>query len=177
MPDHSLARRDEDLTGQVGTALRRFMHTEASSAGFLLAAAVLALLWANSPWSELYEHLMHTPLNITIGDAELAMDLHHWVNDGLMVVFFFVLGLEVRREFAMGELTDRRRVVLPVIAGVGGMVVPALLYLLFNASGDAARGWGIVIGRHGLPARHARTRRADGLHPAADLPHHADGDR
>ena len=91
----------------------------------LVMAALIALVWANSPWSQSYVDLWHTELSIRFGDGGLTMDLQHWVNDGLMVVFFFVIGLEVRKEFAMGELVDRSRVVVPLVAGVVGMLVPA----------------------------------------------------
>jgi Na+/H+ antiporter NhaA len=139
-----LGRRD--LLDQLSLPLRRFLATESGGAGLMLAAALLALLWANSPWSDLYESLWGTQASVRLGGAELSMDLQHWVNDGLMALFFFVVGLEVRREISMGELNDRTRVVVPLIAGVGGMVVPAALYLLFNSSGEAAQGWGVVIG-------------------------------
>ena len=108
----------------------------------------------------------------------LSMDLGHWVNDGLMALFFFVIGLEVRREFSVGELTDPRRAAVPLVAGIGGMVVPALLYLLLNPSGDASRGLGRGDRhRHRLPARRAGRGRAAVLHPAADLPAHPDRHR
>lgn len=126
--------------------LRRFLHNESASAGLLLLAAVLGLIWANSPWSHHYEDFWNANLTIAVADDGLDMSLHHWVNDGLMVVFFFLIGLEVRREFAIGELTERRRVVVPVVAGIGGMVVPAAIYLAINPGGDAAAGWGAVIG-------------------------------
>ena len=132
--------------GQLSTPLRRFLHTEAGSAALMLAATVLALLWANSPWSERYTSLWSTELTLSLGDRALSMDLQHWVNDGLMALFFFVIGLEVRRELSIGELTERRRAVIPVLAAVGGLTVPALLYLAIAPSGDAARGWGVVIG-------------------------------
>ncbi len=132
--------------GQLSKPLRRFLRTESGSAGLLLLAALVGLGWANSPWSAAYESLWATSVSVSVGGAELGMDLGHWVNDGLMVVFFFVIGLEVRREFAVGELTDRRRVVVPLMAGIGGMIVPALLYLAVNPSGEAAQGWGVVIG-------------------------------
>lgn len=112
----------------------------------MLLAAAVALGWANSPWSGSYEALWDTHLSVSLGDAELAMDLGHWVNDGLMALFFFVIGLEVRRELSLGELTRRSRLVIPLVAGITGMVVPTLLYLVLNPSGEAARGWGIVIG-------------------------------
>ncbi|QIK67349.1 Na+/H+ antiporter NhaA [Nocardioides sp. HDW12B] len=134
------------LAGQLSAPLRSFLATESGSAGVLLAAALLGLAWANSPWSDAYESLWATEAAVQVGDAVLAMDLHHWVNDGLMAVFFFVVGLEVRRELSVGELTDRRRVRLPLAAGLAGMAVPALVYLALNPSGEAADGWGIVIG-------------------------------
>jgi Na+/H+ antiporter NhaA len=138
--------RHHDFDAQVGSSLRSFMTTEAASAGLLVVSALVALLWANSPWSGSYEALWHTRFVVSLGDGEIDLTLHEWVNDALMVVFFFVIGLEVRQELAIGELTDRRRVVIPVVAGVGGMVVPATLYLLLNPSGEAANGWGVVIG-------------------------------
>jgi Na+/H+ antiporter NhaA len=107
------------LGAPLSVPLRRFLATESGSAGALLAAALLALLWANSPWSASYHRLWATEATIAVGDAVLTLDLHHWVNDGLMALFFFVIGLEVRRELSVGELTDRRRVALPVLAGVG----------------------------------------------------------
>jgi Na+/H+ antiporter NhaA len=134
------------LVAQLAGPLRTFLTTEAGSAGLLLAASLVALVWANSPWSDSYVDLWSTEAVVRVGDAELAMDLGHWVNDGLMAVFFFVIGLEVRRELSMGELTDRRRVLIPATAAIGGMVIPALFYLVLNPSGEAARGWGIVIG-------------------------------
>lgn len=135
-----------NLVAQVSQPLRRYLGTEAAGAALLLAAAVLALAWANSQWSHVYEALLATPLAVAIGEDGLSMDLHHWVNDGLMTVFFFVIGLEVRRELALGELTDRRRVVLPAFAGVGGMLVPAALYLAVTWGTEASAGWGVVIG-------------------------------
>jgi Na+/H+ antiporter NhaA len=138
--------RHRVLVAQLATPLRSFLTTEAGSAGLLLAASLVALVWANSPWSESYQDLWATEAVVRIGDAELAMDLGHWVNDGLMALFFFVVGLEVRREFSMGELTQRRRVIIPASAALGGIVIPALFYLALNPSGEAARGWGIVIG-------------------------------
>ena len=133
------------LLAQLSTPLRQFLATESGSAGVLLAGALVGLLWANSPWSPAYEQLWATEASIQVGSAALSMDLGHWVSDGLMALFFFVVGLEVRREFSVGELTDRRRAVLPLVAGLGGMVLPALCYLAVSPT-EAARGWGIVIG-------------------------------
>jgi Na+:H+ antiporter, NhaA family len=125
--------------------LQRFLHTEAGSASLLLAATIAALVWANSPFADSYEDLWGTYLEVSIGDATLREDLRHWVNDGLMVFFFFVVGLEIRREFSMGELTERGRAAIPAVAALAGMVVPALLYTALNAGGEGARGWGIVM--------------------------------
>jgi Na+/H+ antiporter NhaA len=134
------------MLAQLAAPARRFLETEAGSAGLLLAAAIAGLLWANSPWSGAYESLWETEVAIQVGGGELAMDLGHWIDDGLMAVFFFVVGLEVRRELSIGELTERRRIVVPAVAALAGIAFPALLYLLVNPAGEAARGWGVVIG-------------------------------
>ena len=126
--------------------VRQYVATENASAAILLLATVAAVVWANSPWSAGYESLWHTEVAVSFGDAELALDLRHWINDGLMAFFFFVVGLEIRREFDMGELRERRRVATPVLAAIGGMVIPALLYLAINAGEPSARGWGIAMG-------------------------------
>jgi hypothetical protein len=126
--------------------VRQFAATENASAIVLLAATLVALAWANSPWSSSYEGLWHTEAALRFGGNELVLDLRDWVNDGLMVFFFFVAGLEIRRELDMGELRERRRVATPVVAAVGGVVLPALIYLAFNAREPSARGWGIAMG-------------------------------
>ena len=133
------------MTRWVGP-LREFVGTENSGAIILLIATLVALVWANSPWADSYEQLWHTELGIELGGWDLRMDLRHWINDGLMALFFFVVGLEFRRELDMGELRERRRVATPVIAAVGGVVVPALIYLAVNAGEPSLRGWGIVMG-------------------------------
>jgi Na+/H+ antiporter NhaA len=125
--------------------VRHFVTTEAASAGLLLAAAVVALVWANSPLSDEYESLWATDVAIQIGDAALEMDLRHWITDGLMFLFFMVIGLEVRRELTMGEAMERGAVRVPLMAAAGGMIVPAALYLWLAPSGDALDGWGVVI--------------------------------
>ncbi len=125
--------------------VRAFISTEVGSAVVLLAAVVIALVWANSPWNSSYEELWTTELSIRIADAEISEDLRGWVNDGLMTFFFFVIGLEIRRELDLGELRDRRRVAVPVLAAIGGMTVPALIYLSINAGTDAVQGWGVVM--------------------------------
>ena len=120
------------------------MAAETSSAGLLLGAAVIAMVWANSPAASAYESVFATEFSINLGEWSLSDDLRHWIDEGLMAIFFFVIGLEVRHELSVGELTDRRRVTVPLIAGVGGMVIPAAIFLLINPSGDAASGWGVV---------------------------------
>ncbi len=126
--------------------VREFVATENASALVLLLATVTALVWANSPWSASYEAFWHTEVSLQFGNAELSLDLRHWINDGLMAFFFFVVGLEIRREFDMGELRERRRVATPVLAAIGGMLAPAVIYLAINAGEPTARGWGIAMG-------------------------------
>jgi NhaA family Na+:H+ antiporter len=143
--DQRSLSRKRQLAQQLAGPLRSFIATEAGSAGLLLAATVAALVWANSPLADSYEDLWGTVLELRLGDDAISLDLRHWVNDGLMVFFFFVVGLEVRRELAMGELTDRSRLRIPVIAALAGIVVPAAIYLALNPSGAAAQGWGVAI--------------------------------
>jgi NhaA family Na+:H+ antiporter len=126
-------------------SVRKFLATESAGSLFLLAGTVLALVWANSPWSESYHHLWETPAGFGIGDLVFETDLHHWVNDAAMAVFFCVIGLEITREIAQGELQDRRSVAVPALGALGGLLVPILIYLLINPSGEEARGWGIVM--------------------------------
>ncbi|MEW6473805.1 MAG: Na+/H+ antiporter NhaA [Actinomycetota bacterium] len=121
------------------------LHVEAAGGVALLVAAVAALVWANSPWQGAYESLWATEAGIRIGGFQLSHDLRHWVNDGLMVLFFFVVGLEIKTELVAGELADRRRAALPIAAAAGGMVVPAVLYVMINVSGGALRGWGVPV--------------------------------
>ena len=129
----------------------------------LLLAAVVALAWANSPWGETYERFWNTSAELRLGSWAIGDDLRHWVNDGLMTLFFLVVGLEIKREFQTGELQDRRAAALPVVAAIGGMIVPALIYLALNAGGTGTAGWGIpmatdiafALGVLVLAARHA----------------------
>jgi NhaA family Na+:H+ antiporter len=122
-----------------------FIHAEASGGILLLICTVAALAWANSPWKEIYFHLWHTNISINIGNYALSYSLHHWINDGLMVIFFFVVGLEIKREFLVGELSTRQKASLPVAGALGGMLFPAFLYILFNAGLEGSSGWGIPM--------------------------------
>ena len=143
-----------DASGYVGRTawarnlaapVRDFLSTETGGAMALLAATIVALLWANSPWSDSYESLWSTRLSIEIGGGGISADLRHWVNEGLMTFFFLVVGLEAKRELDLGELRERRRLAIPAFAAIGGMTVPILIYLAFNAGGSGAHGWGAAM--------------------------------
>jgi NhaA family Na+:H+ antiporter len=123
--------------------LERFLRIEASSSILLLLATAAALVWANSPWSASYEALWHTPIVVGAGPFVVNHTVHFWINDGLMVIFFLVAGLEIRRELYAGELAGWRRAALPVAAALGGMIVPAIIYLTINRSAGVLRGWGV----------------------------------
>ena len=125
--------------------VRDFLSTETGSAIVLLTATVAALLWANSPWPDSYESVWNTELSFTLGHWTLAADLRDWVNDGLMTFFFLVVGLEAKRELDLGELRDRKRLALPVVAALGGLIVPIAIYLAFNAGGSGRDGWGAAM--------------------------------
>jgi Na+/H+ antiporter NhaA len=129
----------------VAAPVRDFLSTESGGAMALLFAAVAALAWANSPWSDSYESFWTTELLIRVGDHGISLDLRHWVNEGLMTFFFLVVGLEARRELDMGALRERRRLTLPLVAAAGGMAVPVLIFLAFNAGGSGADGWGAAM--------------------------------
>ncbi|MGH2871428.1 MAG: Na+/H+ antiporter NhaA, partial [Solirubrobacteraceae bacterium] len=119
--------------------LRDFLRTQAGSASILLAATVAALVWVNVDHGS-YERTWSTTLSIQVGGGGLSLGLRQWVNSGLMSFFFFVVGLEARREFDMGELRERRRVAVPIASGLGGMLVPVLIYLAFNVGRGSAHG-------------------------------------
>jgi NhaA family Na+:H+ antiporter len=129
--------------GELSRAARSFLRTESGSAVLLLSAAAVALVWANLIGG--YEEFWHVELSLSLGGLELAEDLRHWVNDGLMVLFFLSVGLEISRETTLGELRGARALATPAFAAVGGLVVPAGLFLLLNAGGPGAGAWGIAI--------------------------------
>jgi len=131
-------------TRNLQTPLRSFLRTETGSAAVLLAGVVAALVWANADPSS-YDRVWTTTLSITVGGAGVAQDLRGWIDTGLMALFFFVIGLEARREFDLGELRERRRVTLPLLAGIGGMVVPIAIYLAINAGHGSTHGWGAAM--------------------------------
>src|SRR2546423_1097791 len=129
----------------LGAPVRDFLGTETGGAVVLLAATVAALLWANSPWSDSYESVWTTKLSLTLGHSGISQDLRHWVNSGLMTFFFLVVGLEAEGELDVGAMRERRRVAIPLVAALGGMAVPVLIYLAFNAGGPGAHGWGAAM--------------------------------
>ncbi|GAA0942198.1 Na+/H+ antiporter NhaA [Kribbella koreensis] len=131
-------------TREFAAPIRDFLRTESGSSGVLAVAILLALAWANlAPGS--YTEFWHTDFSLALGGRELNMSLQEWVNSGLMTLFFLVVGLEARREFDLGDLRDRSRFVLPVVAGVAGMAAPVLIYLAFNHGGEGAHGWGVAM--------------------------------
>ena len=139
-------RRTADSAGRVVIRpLRDFLAKEAASGILLVAATIVALVWANSPWKSSYETLWTSTMGGQIAGHDLTLDLRHWVNDGLMTLFFFVVDLEIKRELVEGELNDARRAALPVCAALGGMIVPAALFALVNQSGPGSNGWGIPM--------------------------------
>jgi len=123
----------------------RFARLEAAGGILLLATTVIALVWANSPWEASYHALWHTPLSIAFAQHALAQDLHHWINDGLMCIFFFFVGLEIKREILSGELSSLKRAAFPFAAALGGVVVPALIYVVLNRGSEATNGWAIPM--------------------------------
>jgi NhaA family Na+:H+ antiporter len=133
------------LARQVLLPIQAFVHTEATAGVILLAAAVGAIIWANSPWDRSYSDLWETTITVDVRLFSISEDLRLWINKGLMAFFFFVVGLEIKRELVHGELGSPRRAALPAVAALGGMVLPALLFLALNAGGDGARGWGIPM--------------------------------
>jgi NhaA family Na+:H+ antiporter len=139
------APRPPKLADRLAAPFQRFLALEAASTILLLLATLAALVWANSPWGGSYSDLWHTKLSLALGEARVSLSLEHWVNDGLMVIFFFLVGMEIKHEVAHGELSTRDRAMLPIFGALGGMVAPALLYASLHAGGPAAAGWGVPM--------------------------------
>lgn len=135
----------ERVFDRIASPFEEFIHNQTSGGIVLMFATVVALVIANSPFAEAYQHLLHTHVAVGVGGWVLDKTVHHWVNDGLMALFFFLVGLEIKREVLVGELATARQAALPIVAAVGGMVVPALLYWSMNPEGAAARGWGVPM--------------------------------
>ena len=133
------------VSRRIRLPVQRYIHTESVGGLVLLLATVAALIWANSPWYDQYHRLLETHLSFDLALLDIDLSLHHWINDGLMAFFFFVVGLEIKREALFGHFSTLRRAALPAIAALGGMVVPAAVYLIFNLDGEGARGWGVPM--------------------------------
>jgi NhaA family Na+:H+ antiporter len=179
IPEITFIGSDSRLASRVGRPFRRFIEVEAAGGIALLVATAVALIWANSPWSDSYVDLWHTEIELHVGSYHLGGEAHPFtleafVNDALMAIFFFVVGLEIKRELITGQLRDPKAAALPAMAALGGMVVPALIYFAFNPSGPASSGWGIPMAtdiafavgvvsllgdRIGRASRHARVHR------------------
>ena len=163
MPDRPRRPNPSTALPDAGRALLEFLKTEGGGGVVLLVAGVVALVWANSPWQDAYHDLWHHEIGIGPAGWALQDSLQHWINDALMALFFFVVGLEIKRELMYGELQEPRTAALPVIAAIGGMVVPVVLFWALAGSGEAARGWGIpmatdiafAVGLLALLGRHA----------------------
>jgi len=139
-------QRKSNLVSVLSNTFNDFFHSSTSGGIVLLVCTAIALLWANSPWSKSYFSLWEEHFSIGVGSVALSKTLLHWINDGLMVIFFFFVGLEIKREILVGELSSFKKAMLPIIAAVGGMIGPALIYLAFNPGGsEFSHGWGIPM--------------------------------
>ncbi|MEH6590660.1 MAG: Na+/H+ antiporter NhaA [Halioglobus sp.] len=127
------------------TPLEEFIHRQTTSGILLMACAIVALGIANSPLHDSYEHILHMQISIGMGSEPFSLSVHHWINEALMALFFMVMGLELKRELLVGELSSPRQALLPIMAAIGGMLIPALGYYVFNPSGHTANGWGIPM--------------------------------
>lgn len=133
--------RESLIARTVQLPIQKFIHTQGVSSAFLLAAAIIALIWANSPWSASYDHIWHIELSL----SGLRLPIHAWINDAMMALFFFLVGMEIKQEIVQGELSDLRRAALPVCGGLGGMIVPALIFVALNHGRPGAHGWGVPM--------------------------------
>ncbi len=136
-----IKRRESLVTRAVVMPVQEFIHIQGISSVLLLAAAIAALVWANSPWRESYHHVWEMQLTL----SKLQLPVHEWINDALMAIFFFLVGMEIKHEIVHGELADMRRAALPIFAALGGMIVPALVYAVLNYGRDGQHGWGIPM--------------------------------
>ncbi|MDY0343105.1 MAG: Na+/H+ antiporter NhaA [Lentimicrobium sp.] len=141
----NIFRKKEPVERWIIDPIGRFVNNSTTSGIVLFSAAFMAIVLSNSPFADTFHGFWETKLSIGFADWQLSKDLHHWINDGLMAVFFFVVGLELKREIISGELSNPRNAILPVAAAIGGMLVPAAIYLIFNPSGEVHSGWGIPM--------------------------------
>ncbi len=130
---------------KVYTPFEHFLHAQTTTGLVLMGMTIVALLIANSPFYEVYQHIIHTKIEFDIGSLQIKNSLHHWINDGLMAIFFFMIGLEIKREILVGELSNIKVAILPILCAIGGMLVPALIFMAFNQGSIGADGWGIPM--------------------------------
>ncbi|WP_297443033.1 Na+/H+ antiporter NhaA [Sulfurimonas sp.] len=135
----------EKAFNKISTPFEHFLHAQTTTGLVLMFMTVVALILANSPLSDGYVHFFHTYIDLNVGSWKLSNTIHHWINDGLMAIFFFIIGLEIKREILVGELSNIKVAILPILAAVGGMVIPALIYIGINSGGEGASGWGIPM--------------------------------
>ncbi|MGF1477488.1 MAG: Na+/H+ antiporter NhaA [Geminicoccaceae bacterium] len=142
---HAASSEPLTVTDRLLAPIQRILGQDSTTGIILIMAALIAFIWANSPWAEGYFHLKHLSSGISVGGFELVEPLELWINDFLMVIFFFVVGLEIKREFLIGELAGLKRASLPIAGAIGGMVIPALIYVAFNYGEPTVRGWGVPM--------------------------------
>ena len=135
----------EKMFNRVATPFEHFLHAQTTTGFVLMFMTILALILANTPMTEAYAHFFHTKVDLHVGSWQLSHTIHHWINDGLMAIFFFIVGLEIKREILVGELSNIKVAILPILAAIGGMVIPALIYSAVNYGGEGAGGWGIPM--------------------------------
>ncbi len=137
--------RKEPVDKWIIDPMRRFLSNSSMSGIVLFSSALIAIILSNSPWAEEFHHFWETKISVGLHDWQLSKSLHHWINDGLMAIFFFVVGLELKREIISGELSNPKAAMLPIAAALGGMLVPAMVYFALNPSGETSGGWGIPM--------------------------------
>ena len=130
----------EKAFSKISTPFERFLHAQTTTGIVLMFMTVLALILANTALTEDYYHFFHTKVDLAVGDWHLEHTIHHWINDGLMAIFFFIIGLEIKREILVGELSNIKVAMLPILAAIGGMAIPALIYSAINYGGEGAGG-------------------------------------
>jgi NhaA family Na+:H+ antiporter len=130
---------------RIATPFEHFLHSQTTTGLVLLLMTLTALILANSPFVDYYNHFFHTRIDFNVGEWKLSHTLHHWINDGLMAIFFFMIGLEIKREILVGELSNIKVAILPILSAIGGMLLPALIYMSINAGSQGASGWGIPM--------------------------------
>ncbi len=135
----------EKAFSRISTPFEHFLHAQTTTGIVLMFMTVVALVLANSPFADVYSHFFHMKIDFAVGSWELSNTLHHWINDGLMAIFFFIIGLEIKREILVGELSNIKVAILPILSAIGGMVLPALIYSAINYGSDGAVGWGIPM--------------------------------